>query len=215
MNWLPEHMRDQNPAAASVGRRENTFDFPRCSSLASGREASAVLDLVSEASEVIGGMKACAVETENRVKGLAECAVEKLKLADAHIQSSEAERHTAQDALSEVSARLQESELEFARTQSLPIPMESPEHSEMMPPRARASLVGEVVTSLVVDGQSFLTCFARFRRFVNQEIKIPGVKTVHAILDDYAAHKHPKVIEWLVRSRVLLSPSRPHPPRSC
>ena len=54
----------------------------------------------------------------------------------------------------------------------VPIPMKSPGHSEMMPrmdsdmmsPRARASLAAEFVTLLAVDGQSFLACFARLRR---------------------------------------------------
>ena len=54
----------------------------------------------------------------------------------------------------------------------MPIPMKSPGHSEMMPrmdsdmmsPRARASLAAEFVTLLAVDGQSFLACFARLRR---------------------------------------------------
>ena len=28
---------------------------------------------------------------------------------------------------------------------------------------------------------------------------MPAKKTVHAIIDNYAAHKHPKVLEWLAR----------------
>jgi hypothetical protein len=55
---------------------------------------------------------------------------------------------------------------------NLPIPMKSPGHSEMMPPmdsdmmspRARASLAAEVVPLLVVDGQSFLAGLSRVRR---------------------------------------------------
>ena len=54
----------------------------------------------------------------------------------------------------------------------MPIPMKSPGHSEMMPPmdsdmmspRARASLAAEVVPLLVVDGQSFLAGLSRVRR---------------------------------------------------
>ncbi len=54
----------------------------------------------------------------------------------------------------------------------VPIPMKSPGHSEMMPPmvsdmmspRARASLAAEVVPLLVVDGQSFLAGLSRVRR---------------------------------------------------
>jgi hypothetical protein len=60
----------------------------------------------------------------------------------------------------------------YTTIDSLPIPMKSPGHSEMMPPmdsdmmspRARASLATEVVTSHAVEGQSFLAGFARIRR---------------------------------------------------
>lgn len=37
-------------------------------------------------------------------------------------------------------------------------------------------------------------------RFLNRiEAKVPVGKIVHLILDNYAAHKHPKVVEWLAR----------------
>ena len=39
-----------------------------------------------------------------------------------------------------------------------------------------------------------------FIRFLNAvEREVPSDKSVHAILDNYATHKHPKVIEWLAR----------------
>jgi transposase len=39
-----------------------------------------------------------------------------------------------------------------------------------------------------------------FIRFLNAvEREVPAGKTVHAILDNYATHKHPNVIEWLGR----------------
>ena len=39
-----------------------------------------------------------------------------------------------------------------------------------------------------------------FIRFLNAvEREVPAGKTVHAILDNYAAHKHPKVRKWLAR----------------
>ena len=39
-----------------------------------------------------------------------------------------------------------------------------------------------------------------FIRFLNQvEAAVPPAKTVHAILDNYATHKHPKVRAWLAR----------------
>jgi transposase len=39
-----------------------------------------------------------------------------------------------------------------------------------------------------------------FIRFLNTvESTVPAGKLIHVILDNYAAHKHPKVMEWLVR----------------
>jgi transposase len=39
-----------------------------------------------------------------------------------------------------------------------------------------------------------------FIRFLNAvEARVPAGKLVHAIVDNYAAHKHPKVIQWLGR----------------
>ena len=39
-----------------------------------------------------------------------------------------------------------------------------------------------------------------FIRFLNAvEAEVPAGKVVHAILDNYAAHKHPKVRQWLDR----------------
>ena len=57
----------------------------------------------------------------------------------------------------------------------------------------------------VLDGSVIGQCMQRHRhqefiRFLNQiEAKVPAGKVIHVILDNYAAHKHPKVIEWLVR----------------
>jgi transposase len=39
-----------------------------------------------------------------------------------------------------------------------------------------------------------------FIRFLNRiEAAVPAGKLVHAVLDNYAAHKHPKVRAWLAR----------------
>jgi len=39
-----------------------------------------------------------------------------------------------------------------------------------------------------------------FIRFLNAiEAKVPGGRIIHAVLDNYAAHKHPKVLAWLER----------------
>jgi transposase len=57
----------------------------------------------------------------------------------------------------------------------------------------------------VLDGSVIGQCMARHRhqefiRFLNAvERAVPAGKLVHAILDNYAAHKHPKVRAWLTR----------------
>ena len=57
----------------------------------------------------------------------------------------------------------------------------------------------------VLDGSVFGQCMQRHRhqefiRFLNAiEAKAPAGKIVHVVLDNYAAHKHPKVLEWLAR----------------
>ncbi len=57
----------------------------------------------------------------------------------------------------------------------------------------------------VLDGTVIGQCMQRHRhqefiRFLNRiEAAVPAGKLVHAILDNYAAHKHPKVRAWLDR----------------
>jgi hypothetical protein len=57
----------------------------------------------------------------------------------------------------------------------------------------------------VLEGKLIGQCMKRHRhqefiRFLNViDARVPAKKTVHAIIDNYAAHKHPKVLEWLAR----------------
>jgi transposase len=57
----------------------------------------------------------------------------------------------------------------------------------------------------VLDGTVLGRCMQRHRhqefiRFLNQvEAAVPAGKLIHAILDNYGAHKHPKVRAWLER----------------
>jgi len=57
----------------------------------------------------------------------------------------------------------------------------------------------------VLDGSVIGRCMQRHRhqefiRFLNHvEAQVPAGKIVHAILDNYATHKHPKVRAWLAR----------------
>jgi transposase len=59
----------------------------------------------------------------------------------------------------------------------------------------------------VLEGTVISRCMQRHRhqefiRFLNAvERAVPAGKVVHAILDNYAAHKHPKVLAWLGRHR--------------
>ena len=57
----------------------------------------------------------------------------------------------------------------------------------------------------VLDGSVIGQCMQRHRhqeflRFLNRlERDVPAGKLVHVILDNYASHKHPKVLAWLAR----------------
>lgn len=57
----------------------------------------------------------------------------------------------------------------------------------------------------VLDGTVIGRCMQQHRhqefiRFLNAvEAKVPAGKVIHAILDNYASHKHPKVRAWLAR----------------
>ena len=69
----------------------------------------------------------------------------------------------------------------------------------------------------VLDGRVIGRCMQRHRhqefiRFLNAvEKTVPSSKAVHVILDNYAAHKHPKVRQWLDRhERFTFHFSRPH-----
>ncbi len=58
----------------------------------------------------------------------------------------------------------------------------------------------------VLEGKVIGRCMQRHRhqefiRFLNAiEAQVPAGKIVHVILDNYAAHKHPKVRKWLARN---------------
>jgi transposase len=57
----------------------------------------------------------------------------------------------------------------------------------------------------VLDGKVIGRCMQRHRhqefiRFLNAvEANVPAGKLIHAIADNYATHKHPKVRQWLAR----------------
>ncbi len=57
----------------------------------------------------------------------------------------------------------------------------------------------------VLDGSVIGRCMQRHRhqefiRFLNAvEVEVPAGKIIHVVLDNYATHKHPKVLAWLAR----------------
>ena len=57
----------------------------------------------------------------------------------------------------------------------------------------------------VLDGTVIGCCMQRHRhlefiRFLNAvERQVPAGKVIHTVLDNYATHKHPKVLAWLAR----------------
>ncbi len=57
----------------------------------------------------------------------------------------------------------------------------------------------------VLDGTVIGRCMQRHRhrefiRFLNAvEREVPAGKLIHSVLDNYATHKHPKVLAWLSR----------------
>jgi transposase len=57
----------------------------------------------------------------------------------------------------------------------------------------------------VLDGSVLARCLQRHRRqeflrFLNTvERAVPAGKVIHAILDNYGSHKHPKILKWLAR----------------
>jgi transposase len=70
----------------------------------------------------------------------------------------------------------------------------------------------------VLDGSVIGRCMQQHRhqefiRFLNViEAAVPAGKLIHAIADNYATHKHPKVRAWLAAIRVGRFTSRPPPP---
>jgi transposase len=59
----------------------------------------------------------------------------------------------------------------------------------------------------VLEGKVIGRCMQRHRheefiRFLNAiDAEVPGGKSIHVILDNYATHKHPKVMAWLARHK--------------
>src|SRR5258705_9745453 len=70
----------------------------------------------------------------------------------------------------------------------------------------------------VLEGKVIGQCMKRHRhqefiRFLNViEARVPKKKTIHVIVDNYATHKHPDVMQWLDKHRRICFPFTPTPP---
>src|SRR5438045_7494004 len=54
--------------------------------------------------------------------------------------------------------------------------------------------------SLAAASSAAIHRHQEFIRFLNSiEAQVPAPKSIHAIVDNYATHKHPKVRQWLAR----------------
>jgi chromosome segregation ATPase len=115
MNSLREHMRDyiRNP----IGSPENILSFPHRAG-ALRYDATAALDLLSQAAEAMRSDQYRVNESEARARYLAERAIENLQRAEAQIRSAESMRRAAEEELRKVSARLEETEAELMRAVS-------------------------------------------------------------------------------------------------
>jgi transposase len=73
-------------------------------------------------------------------------------------------------------------------------------------PRAKAGGTTTLFAVLSVLDETIIgRCMQRHRhrefiRFLNAvERQVPAAKPIHAVLDNYATHKHPRVLAWLAR----------------
>ena len=83
MEWL-DHVSDTGPIAPTEG----------ADALASAatRDGGVALDFIRQAAEVLRGIEDRAYETERHVRGIAEEAIEKLRLAEKRIEELEAKQ---------------------------------------------------------------------------------------------------------------------------
>jgi chromosome segregation ATPase len=116
-DWLREHMRERiaNFPAAEV-EEDNIGSVRPYPTKNSG---SAVLDLISQAAELIGDVDHYATERENRVESLAEKAIDELKVANDRVRSADAARRVAEAELKELTDRLDKAEIRLQQATTL------------------------------------------------------------------------------------------------
>jgi hypothetical protein len=103
------------------------------------------------------------------------------------------------------------------RTQ-LGLPMKKGRAGTMIHDYKRHGTTTLFVALDVLEGKVFGRCMQRHQEFIHflnaTEKAVPVKKAVHVVLDNYAAHKHPKVIAWLSHHPVSPSTSRRLAPHS-
>jgi hypothetical protein len=115
MDWLREQMRDRVRNQDAIDSPENILNFPHSAPWSARYDATAALDLVSQAAATVRSIQDRATESEACARSLAEKAIEKLQLAETRIQSAEAARRVAEENLHQMSAQLEDAKNELIR----------------------------------------------------------------------------------------------------
>jgi HSP90 family molecular chaperone len=99
-------MRDYISNSNVATSVDNILSFKHQSHSAKNPGA-AVLDLVYQAADLIGGIDNYAAERQARAEALARQAIEKLKIADDHVRSAEAARRASEAEIEQFSDRVE------------------------------------------------------------------------------------------------------------
>jgi len=116
-DWLREHMRDHiaNFPAHDIEEDKTESAHPHSAK----NSGSAILDLISQAAELIGDVDRYATERESRAESLAEKAIDELKVAYERVRSADAARRVAEAEVKEITDRLEKVEIRLQQATKL------------------------------------------------------------------------------------------------
>lgn len=147
LDWLEQHMSEFAARPASTALVRSVVDPPRDQSSAvhAAASAAAALDLVSEAATAVRIAEERGAEMVARAEHLANAAIEKLRLAEAHIERAERAQRQAEAELAKVTSAAAEArnDLDMAQTRL------AATESELAAAEQRASLAEAAVERIV------------------------------------------------------------------
>lgn len=106
MDRLREHLRNHLSQAISTHPSDTVLRFP-AEQPSKTQHGATVLELVSQAAEMVRRLENHSAETEARARDLTERAVEQLRAAEDELHSVEAERQANETRLKEIIAKFQ------------------------------------------------------------------------------------------------------------